>query len=94
MTESTMSDWEPHHTIGSVCLHLCDVVPFQRSIAAIPDATVEKTTFDSQQIPAIKAFKQMSCHILLEHQEIGSHLHHSATDARLCSKRNVALHTI
>ena len=37
--------------------HLCDVVPFQRSIAAMPDAAVEKTTFDWWQIPAIKTFK-------------------------------------
>ena len=37
--------------------HLCDVDPFRRSIAAMPDAAVEKTTYDSQQIPAIQAFK-------------------------------------
>ena len=36
---------------------LCDGVPFQRSIAAIPDAAVEKTIFDLWQIPAIKTFK-------------------------------------
>ena len=37
--------------------HLCDVVPFQRSIAAIPDAPVEKTTLHLRQIPATDTFK-------------------------------------